>query len=120
MSHMFATNIGIAVYLERRKRKLILVENETPLAFITGDQPVINLHGGGEKPPASLSWYYPISPRLALFLTEVDEEPPFSNASLTSAQVSGLNKRIVAASHSQVFAQSHGSLEPYVSEQYHF
>ena len=116
MSHMFATNIGMGVYLERKKRKLVLVENATALEFITGDQPLINLHGGdGEKSPATLSWYYPISPRLALFLTEVDEEPAFTTASLTWAQVSDLNAKIVAASHSQVFAQSQASLERYVA-----
>jgi hypothetical protein len=115
MSHMFATNIGMGIYLEREKRQLILVENTTDLAFITGDQPVINLHGGDGKSPATLSWYYPISPRLALFLTEVDEEPVFSTAGLTAAQVNDLNARIVAASHSQVFAQSRGSLENYTT-----
>jgi hypothetical protein len=62
---------------------------------------------------APLSWYYPISPRLALLLTEVDEEPSFSRAGLTSAQVNSPNARMVEASHSQVFAQSRVSLETY-------
>lgn len=113
MSHMFATNIGMGVYLERTKRKLVLVENTTGQEFITGDQPLINLHNDA-SPPVALSWYYPISPRLALFLTEVDESPAFSTASLTPAEVSGLNSRMVAESQSQVFAQSPASLEPYV------
>jgi hypothetical protein len=113
MSHMFATNIGMGVYLERKKRRLILIQNMTDLAFITGDQPVINMHGGGDKSPATLSWYYPISPRLALLLPEVDEEPAVSTASLTSAQVDDLNAKMVMASHRQVFAQSPSSLDPY-------
>ncbi len=113
MSHMFATNIGMGVYLERKNRQLVLVENMTDLAFVTGDQPVINLHGDGDKPPATLSWYYPISPRLALLLPEVDEGPSVSTASLTSAQVDDLNAKIVAASHRQVFAQSRSSLKRY-------
>ncbi len=86
MSHMFAANIGMGLYLERTKRKLVLVENTTDEAFVTGDQPLINLHGDGEKPPEALSWYYPISPALALLLTEVNEEPIFSTASLTDLQ----------------------------------
>jgi hypothetical protein len=113
MSHMFATNIGMGVYLERKRRQLVLVENTTGLEFITGDQPVINLHGGAQKSPATLSWYYPVSPHLALFLTEVDEEPAFSTAGLTSAQVADLNARMVAASHRQIFAHSRASLETY-------
>jgi hypothetical protein len=91
----------------------VLVENSTDLAFITGDQPIINLHGGGEKSPATLSWYYPISPRVALLLPAVDEDPIVSTTSLTSAQVRHLNARMVAASQRQVFAQSRSALEPY-------
>jgi hypothetical protein len=103
------------VYLERKKRRLVIIENMTESAFITGDQPVINLHGGGEKSPAALSWYYPISPHLALLLPEVDEEPAVSTESLTSAQVDDLNEKIVTASHRQVFAQSPSSLKPYAN-----
>jgi hypothetical protein len=114
MSHMFATNIGMVVYLERSKRELVLVENTTDRAFITGDQPIINLLGDRENPHEMLSWYYPISPRLALLLTEADKGPAFTTASLTSRLVNDLNVRMVAASHSQVFAQSRVSLEPYI------
>jgi len=114
MSHMIATNVGMGGFLERKRRQLILVENTTELKFITGDQPVINLHGDGKNPPATLSWYYPISPCLALLLPEVDERPVASTTSLTSAQVSDFNERMVAASHRQVFAQSRAALEPYV------
>jgi Protein of unknown function (DUF4238) len=113
MSCMFTTNVGMSLYLERKKRQLVLVENLTDVAFITGDQPIVNLHGDGEKSPATLSWYYPISPRLALLLPEVDEEPIVLTTSLTSAQVSDLNARMVEASHRQVFAQSRSALEPY-------
>jgi Protein of unknown function (DUF4238) len=117
LSHMFATNIGMGVFLERERRKLVLVENMTELAFITGDQPLVNLHGGdGEKSPATLAWYYPISPRLALFLTEVGEEPTYTTACLTSAQVGDLNARIANASHRQLFGQSRESLECYLSK----
>ncbi|PPQ34090.1 hypothetical protein CCR94_00085 [Rhodoblastus sphagnicola] len=116
MSHMFATNIGMTVFLERKRRKLILVENTTNLAFITGDQPLINLRGGGGKSPTELCWYYPISPCLALILTEVQEEPAFSTASLTSTRVSDLNALIAKASHKQVFAQSPTALQPFIHQ----
>ena len=114
MTHMMATNIGLSIYREKKKRQLVLVENTTDVAFITGDQPIINLHGDGEKSPTALSWYYPISPRLALLLPEVDEEAVVSTTSLTAAQVSDLNARIVAGSHRQVFAAARSALEPYV------
>jgi hypothetical protein len=110
MSHMCAVNIGCGLFLERIKRKLTLVENRTDVTFVTGDQPVINLHAAPPRPPTKLSLYYPLSPRLALILPEVDEEPPFSTESLTSAQVAALNARIIEASHSQVFGDSEASL----------
>jgi Protein of unknown function (DUF4238) len=114
MSHM-QVEISLSIYLEKKKRPLALVENTTGVAFITGDQPLINLQGGdGEKSPTALSWYYPISPHLALLLPEVDEEQAVSTTSLTSAQVSDLNARMVAASHRQVFAESQSEFEPYV------
>jgi hypothetical protein len=55
MSHMSATNIGMSLYLEKERRQLVLVENTTELAFITSDQPIINLDGDGERPPETLS-----------------------------------------------------------------
>jgi hypothetical protein len=113
MTHMGATNTGLSLYLERKERQLVLVENTTDLEFITGDQPILNLHADGKSPPKTLSWYYPISPCLALLLPEVGEEPTVSTTGLTSIQVNDLNAKIVAASHRQVFAQSRSALEPY-------
>jgi hypothetical protein len=110
MSHMFAVNIGMCLYLERSKRTLALVQNRTEVSFVTGDQPVINLHGDGVTPPNSLSFYYPVSPRLALLWLEVDEAPVFTTEGLTSTQVAGLNKRMLEASHSQVFARTEAEL----------
>ena len=111
MSHMLAFNIGMGRFLARKKIRLVLVENATDLEFIAGDQPLINLHGDGETSPDTLSWYYPISPRLALLLPEVGEEPVISTATLTSEQVRKLNLHMAAASHRQVFAHSRFTLD---------
>jgi hypothetical protein len=112
MSLMFATNIGMGLFLERKKRNLTLVHNNTEVPFITGDQPVINLHATGQVAPETLSFYYPISPTMALFLGEVEEKPAFSTDSLTSAQASVLNAKMLEACHSQLFGQSCASLLP--------
>jgi Protein of unknown function (DUF4238) len=110
MSHMFSVNIGASLFLERKKRKLVLIENSTDVTFITGDQPVINLHGNRLHPPTTLSLYYPLAPRLALILGEVDEDPATSTDRLTPARVLALNTKIVEASHSQVFGHSEASI----------
>jgi putative heme iron utilization protein len=108
---MFAFNIGRSLFLERRKRKLVLVRNDTDVPFVTADQPAINLKGTRPRPPENLSIYYPISPQLALLLADVGEEPMFPAQGLTAEQASALNRKVVEASHKQVFAQSRESLE---------
>jgi hypothetical protein len=110
--HMFAFNIGMSLFVERKKRKLALVQNRTDVPFITGDQPIVNLHGDGVRPPDELCFYYPVSPNLALILTEVDKEPAFSTDSLNLAQVAAMNAKMLKACHSQVFGQTEASLAP--------
>lgn len=107
---MFSVTIGASLFLERKKRKLALVHNTTDVMFITGDQPIINLYESTLLPPTKLSFYYPISPHMALILTEPDEEPAYSTEALTSAQASHLNVKMFEACHSQVFGQSAASL----------
>lgn len=108
--HMFAFNIGMTLFAERKKRSLVLLQNRSDVPFITGDQPIVNLHGDGLRPPDELCFYYPISPKLALMLTEVDQEPAFSTDGLTSAHVEALNARMRKASHSQLFGLTKESL----------
>jgi hypothetical protein len=113
--HISATNIGGSLYVERKKRKLIIVENRTDVPFVTGDQPAVNLKGTRPAPPDSLSVYYPISPTAALLMAEVDEEPMFPATGLTAEQARALNASIVHASHKQVFARSAACLEPFAT-----
>ena len=96
--------IPTSLFLGRKRQQLVLLHNNTEVGFITGDQPVINLHGGNRpKPPTKLSMYYPISPTAALIWGEVDEEVPYSTSTLTAGQVSAFNARIAAEAHSQLF-----------------
>lgn len=105
-------NLGCSLFLERKKRRLLAVRNDTSVPFITSDQPIVNLHGDGETPPELVSFYYPISPRRALYLPEPNEtnEIPFED--MTAAAASYLNLRIARASHSQVYAQTADALTP--------
>lgn len=99
-------NIGCNLFRERKKRRLIAVHNDTAVPFITSDQPVTNLYGNGETPPEILSLYYPISPRLALYLGEPDEVTDIPFEAMTDRAATCLNIRIAKASHSQVYAQT--------------
>src|ERR1017187_10470563 len=73
LRHIFATNVAWTLFAERRDIKTVLLKNETPHAFSTADQPVINTHASGI--PLShfvhdLEFYYPLSPRLAMLMTK--------------------------------------------------
>src|SRR6516225_8413694 len=113
LSLVFGRDIGATLFAERDRRTLALIENQTGSSFITGDQPVINLHGQqSPEPTETVSLYYPVTPRLALMLTEVGEEPPFSTGSLSHEDVATLDERIASAAHSQIFAAVKADLLP--------
>lgn len=105
MIHMFAANIGADLYRERRRRRLVLIKNDTNVPFITGDQPAINLKAIPDHPPENLSIYYPISPKLALVLADIDDASPFPEVGLTREQALILNRLVGDASYLQVFAK---------------
>ncbi len=110
---VFATTIGWSLYSERENWRLRILNAQADLAFITGDQPTINLLKGGDH--YDLALYYPVSPARATVL-EAKHLPsaigPDDN--LTDGTVSDLNARIFAASHEQVFGNSARSLEKVV------
>jgi uncharacterized protein DUF4238 len=107
---IFGFNIGCGLFLERKKRTLIAVYNQTSTPFITGDQPIINLDGDGDMPPETLSVYYPLSPRLALYLGEPDKVSDIPFGTMTPDAAAYLNLRMAKASHSQIYAQTRAPL----------
>jgi len=106
MSFMYAVDFGAKLFVERERRGVALVHNRTETTFITGDQPIMNLHAIRPSPVETDSLYYPLGPRAALLLTDVDEAPQYATDTLTSAHVAELNKKIFENSHSHVFAQT--------------
>jgi hypothetical protein len=107
----YAFNIGCSLFLERKRRDLILICNDSVVPFITGDQPVVNLHGDGETGPDKLSMYYPISPRLALYLGEPNEATNIARGAMAKEAVMELNLLIAKKSFTQIYAHSGAELE---------
>jgi hypothetical protein len=104
-----AMRIADSLYEERGKHRLVLLNNQTGIPFITGDQPIINLHATfGEVAPESLEFYYPISPTKAMVLVTAATNVP---ATVSGDRVSTLNGLIVKNSHDQVFSNSIEYLE---------
>jgi hypothetical protein len=113
LRHIFAMNVGASLFLVRKKRPLILIENNTGVPFITGDQPVINLFSSPQftEPPPLLAFYYPVTPWLAIILDESKERCGYGTKALSIDQVSKLNSEMHAASFAQVFGHSREVLE---------
>jgi Protein of unknown function (DUF4238) len=112
-SLMQGVNIGCSLFLGRQRQQLALLRNKTDLEFITGDQPVINLHGGDQsKASEQLCMYYPVDPRAALIW---GEKIQLASETLNAEQFSGLNQRMFAASHSQAFGRTAVSLERFAT-----
>ncbi|HEX7928607.1 MAG TPA: DUF4238 domain-containing protein [bacterium] len=96
---------------ERDKRPLLLMHNNTDIPFVTGDQPLINLFNTGpEQVPTHFAIYYPLSPKLALVLNEIELVHPFTSESPTQDQITGLNSLIFKNAFRQVFGHSRESL----------
>jgi hypothetical protein len=68
LSQIFATNLGAALFRERKSYAIVFLENLTPTPFISGDQPVVNMLNPKETEDVEL--YYPVSPGLAILLTK--------------------------------------------------
>jgi hypothetical protein len=106
-----AMRIADSMYEERARHKLVLLDNQTGIPFITGDQPIINLHATfGDGAPESLEFYYPISPTRAMVLVNAATSV---EAIVRGDRVSTLNGLMVRNSHDQVFSNSAAYLESF-------
>ncbi len=113
-SHIYAINVGRSFFAQRHEFKIVPVENQTSVPFITGDQPILNLHGNpytNDVPP-DMELYYPLSPTRAMFYVKStnDEHPPTIT---DSAEIERYNKLIAEHAHEQIFGNSACALEVY-------
>jgi hypothetical protein len=97
---------------------LQLLENKTEVQFITGDQPVLNTYCYEQNPndePENLEFYYPVSPELAILLTE---SPSLSDPIKISVDlVNDYNSKVKTISHEQLYATSESQLLNLVSDE---
>jgi len=115
LSHILATNMGWNLYANR-KFKMVLLKNNSVKEFITGDQPVINTYATSVSnltPPDKLEFYYPVSPSLAILITEKENHKESNRLALNEKDVVSYNKLIVKNCHDQIYATSKSILEEY-------
>jgi len=109
LSLMVALRLADGLYRDRAKFKIALLDNQTSIPFITGDQPIINIHATlGLDIPERLEFFYPLSPQKAMLLLERSTE---ATSVVRADEVRRFNDLIIQNSHEQVFSNSRDCLE---------
>lgn len=87
-----------------------VVENETDLEFITGDNPICNMYA--YEKVKYLDLYFPISPTKAIFMCKKDRASLYPEmCHMTNQYVHFLNQKLAGGSSDQVFASKRDTLE---------
>jgi hypothetical protein len=113
LCHILATQLGASLYVDRGKFRVLIIENHTDTPFITGDQPLINLHANlleDNAPPEKFEFFYPLSPAKAMLLVECSNPMCPLRKCLSVEDVRGYNKLIAENAHEQIFSNSKNSL----------
>jgi hypothetical protein len=100
-SHIYATNVGASLYLDRTRYRIVFFENATNVPFVTADQPVINLLDTSVN---DVELFYPLSPSLAIALTNDEVKYPKKRRALSNIEVETYNFLIYQASEDQVYS----------------
>ena len=88
-----------------QKMNLNIIKAHPDIKFITGDQPVINIHApsrNSHEEIDNLEFYYPLSPMIAIVLNFKDHDP--WPEKISKEQTLELNNKIFEAAHLQVYA----------------
>jgi hypothetical protein len=109
--HIISANVGLSLYSDRKRHRVILIDNNTPTPFITADQPIINIATDptDTEPPERFELYYPISPTKAMLLVDSTSENVPDIVSLIYVQQ--MNLRMAAHSYRQLYASEREVLE---------
>lgn len=100
VAFIYATNLASSFVRQRREYRIVLLRNKSEVAFITGDQPVINLLGIDVE---EVDLYYPLQPDLAMIFTADRTRYPGDIAEVGLITVESYNYRIYANSDSQIY-----------------
>lgn len=107
MRNIDAISIALAIY-SKKEYRIILLENNSNISYITGDQPVLNIHAVddfGNKIPTKTEFYYPVSPNIAILLSN-DKIYKHKKYTLSENDVVKYNSFIKRVSHEQIYANS--------------
>jgi Protein of unknown function (DUF4238) len=119
VSHMLAVNIGASLLRDRSLFRIVLLRNNTDLPFIAGDQPIVNLNDERDSTgiPAEIEFYWPLSPKLAMWFVLASKAPQKLTVDLSEREVRSYNACIVENHHEQLYANTANALTEWISSQ---
>ena len=96
-----------------------LLKNNTSIPFLTSDRAVFNIHSSSEKtdiftPPSGLTYYFPISPNLAVHMG-TDEALTGGELEIDEKAVAELNNSVIHNSFNHLFSSEEGQLKDAIS-----
>jgi hypothetical protein len=100
-THIYATNVGFGIYLDRCSYCFTFLRNESPIPFITTDQPVISLRNSEDEP---LRLYYPLSPSLALLFEKRGNAPLQTTRDISRLEIEHYNHQMFSNSDDQIYS----------------
>lgn len=99
--------------------KFKLLDNKTTCLFLTTDQPIINYVGDisdDEGYAKALELYYPLSPRIALYIHfKAEQSEKIIVEDISEEQVEQYNRKMIDNSHMWVFSDTQKQLESYLA-----
>lgn len=110
---VFSIKLSTNIFVNRRKYKLILVDNVSEVKFVTCDQPVINFMAVNTpegQQASEFGLYYPISPICAVFLVERDVFGASKRMTFNEELVNKFNVMMLQSAYEQVYATSEEQL----------
>ena len=91
------------------------MENKSEVAFVTGDQPVINTHAvHTNETVEDLELYYPLTPSLAFLLTQDIKLHKDKIVETNATEVKKYNRLMFTASSMQVYGSNPKVLKNFI------
>jgi hypothetical protein len=108
-AHIYASNVGMGLFASRKARRIVLLESDGSVPFVTGDQPVFNLLDPTKTDHIAL--YYPVSPLRSMILTSTTDPSSERERLVGKMAVETYNHLIWSKCHDQVYANDRAYLE---------
>jgi hypothetical protein len=108
LSYILAIESSAGFFMKRKEFKIIVLDNNTQVPFITSDQPIINMLTAGTslEAPERIELYYPLSPTQAMLYLEKSTSVAGINTNISMDEAHRYNMMMLDHSAFRVFSNS--------------